>query len=270
MSDEFYLPLIPPIKTKRQKMELIQEIVRPKCADLLRANGFVSYKNEDLCWYRIIGGELLQAVYYFSTCSRVPLMLRSYFGCHPLFFEPPIPHPVATKRGFVPSRVMFDSIYWLLGCHLATNRSSDPVLHPALKLRENRLIYALPDDRDAAVLEKYVLPLLDEVRTIEMAYTMHKKENYLNFVPTDFIPFLLAEEAIYMGDEELYPLCIKIAKEIQSNMLICTQDPEMKIHADQMLEYFETEDRARYMQRMEERKQNTLKLLKKKLPHGTF
>ena len=138
---EFVFP--PPFKTKKQKVELLQEIVRPKCADLLRAHGFVSYKNEDLSWYRIFNGEVLQAVYFYSTNPSVPLMLRFSFGCHPLFLEPPIPHAFSNKgKNFRAPLTMFESIYWTVS------------LPPALETNKNRLTCSLPNEGEAEIIEK--------------------------------------------------------------------------------------------------------------------
>ena len=253
---EFVFPA--PLLTKKQKVELLQEIIRPKCAELLRENGFVSYKNEDLSWYRIFNGEVLQAVYFYSGSPRVPLMLRFVFGCHPLFLEPLIPHPFSDNgRKLRTPNEMFEMLHWSFSLNLA------------LKMNENGLILSLPNHGEAVMIEKYLLPLLNKVKTEKMAYERHKEIIYKSRAKTGLpysnqVPFRLAEEAVYMGDEELYPLCRESALREQEYIL-CDYDALMKVYADQMLEYFETGDRAKYMQLMEERKQNTLKLLKKKL-----
>jgi len=262
MSD-YHFYLIPPFKTKNQKKEMFQEIIRPKCADLLRENGFVSYKNEDLSWYRITGGELLQTVYFYSEFSRMPLVLCICFGCNPLFFEPYIPHPltVDSKSYRSPSEVI-ESVY------------STFSLKRNMEMRNNRLMLSLPNDGEVEILEKHLLPLLNEVQTEEMAYTRQKERlikrclkigDSVCLRKAGGASFCFAEEAVYIGDEEMYPMCKELAIQQIELPVWCDFDAKMLLHAEQMLEYFETGDRARYMQIMEERKQNTLKLLKKKL-----
>jgi len=254
---EFYLPLIPPFKTKKQKMALLQEIVCPKCADLLRANGFVCYKDEDLSWYRIAGGCVLQVIFFYSTCIRLPLQLRIGFGCYPLMFEPPIPHPLSDKgRKYRAPIEMFESPYWTFP------------LNPALQMHENRLIFSLPNNGEAEIIGRYLLPLLNEVQTEELAYKRQKERVIKNFSELGHpggISFCFAEEAVCIADEEMYPLCKELALLGKDFCIECEFDAKMQLHAEQMLEYFETGDRAKYMQLMEERKQNTRKLLKKKL-----
>jgi len=262
MSD-FILEFPLPFKTKNQKVALLQEIIRRKCAGLLRENGFVSYANEDLSWYRIVGDEVLHTVYFYSAHPRLPLILWFEFGCHPLFLEPEFPYPFTHQsKSYYACAETQEDIY-----------KTFP-LKPALEVNENRLTCSLPNEGEAVILEKYVLPLLDGVRTEEMAYRRHKElviKRCYEFGESICVQnawgatICFAEEAIYMGDEEMYPLCEALAIERKESGVYSAYDAKKLLHAEQILEYFKTGDRAKYIQLLEDRKQSNLNMLKKKL-----
>ena len=56
--------------------EHTQRFMREVMADRLREEGFVSYKGEDIHWYRLVNNEVVQAI-YFVTRHTAPEAIAS-------------------------------------------------------------------------------------------------------------------------------------------------------------------------------------------------
>ena len=172
-------------------------------ADQLTARGYVSRNNEGIHWYRVINGDLLQAVYFYSQWAKLPLLLGVGYGCHPLFVAPEYPNSI----------------------HIGTMRRSVEALNPGRMLFKqiNRATYAddiavtCPDDEfcGADILSD-ILQSMDGIHNIEASYVIHKQahinvmhhlglpdRNAFRHISTDFM-----DEAVYFDDRELYPACI--------------------------------------------------------------
>ena len=61
--EEYYVPKY----TRKDKKEMIQRCARGIYAEKLRNAGFVSYKGEDLSWYKVVGKDVIHSVYIFSS-----------------------------------------------------------------------------------------------------------------------------------------------------------------------------------------------------------
>lgn len=65
----------------------LQDCVRTVFAEVLRQEGFQSYRGEDLSWYRLVNDELVQSVHFMIFQWSCPNMTIGY-GVHPLFVQP--------------------------------------------------------------------------------------------------------------------------------------------------------------------------------------
>lgn len=188
-----------------------QRYIREVMADQLESRGYVSKNGEGLHWYRIIGGNLTQAVYFYSQWAAMPILMGIGYGCHPMFIAPEypsgihIPSMMRSHEVFNPGRMIMKQIN--KGCY------SDEIA-----------VTCPADIFCGADILKDILLKLDSVHSIEECYSMHKqarisvmqllglpeKDAFRN-ISTDFM-----EEVVYLGDRDFYPSCIsRITSELE-------------------------------------------------------
>src|SRR5699024_1773033 len=78
----------------KDKTGMLERCARGIYAEKLRNAGFVSYKGEDLSWYKVVNSEIVQTVYLFSSWGMTPLLIQIGYGVHPLFIPAPIPQKI--------------------------------------------------------------------------------------------------------------------------------------------------------------------------------
>ncbi|MBQ4550749.1 MAG: hypothetical protein IJA49_06620 [Oscillospiraceae bacterium] len=169
--------------------------------DKLTAQGFVSYQDKGLSWYKVVDNTILQTVYLFSD-SYMMLMPVLGFGCHPLFINAPLPHKlhesvtpyeevIRRVKRFETPKVMF---------------ADCPVMYPKTP------------EGGAELLDSIVFPHFAGLKTEGDAYRVHRDsvkrrldeflsrkswEEYNGWaVEKDFV-----DEVIYMDDQEMLEYC---------------------------------------------------------------
>lgn len=176
--------------------------IREIMAERLCREGFVSRTGEGFHWYRVVNGDVLQAVYFYTRWAALPMFMAIGYGCHPLFIAPEYPK----------------------GIHMSSMLRSLEAVNPGKQLakQNGNTVYAAnaaitcPDDafQGADILQS-ILDQLNEIRTVEQCYGVHKqrylktaellnlaKEEMYHNLSTDFM-----DEAVFLGDQELYPYC---------------------------------------------------------------
>lgn len=190
--------------------EHAQSYIRAVMADHLRQKGYVGKDGKDLQWYRVVNGNVLQTVYFYTRWAALPMFMAIGYGCHPLFIAPEYPK----------------------GIHMPTMLRSLEAVNPGRQLakQNGNSIYAAnaaitcPNDsfKGADILQS-ILDQLDGIRTVEQCYAVHKqrylkaaelldlhKEDMFQNISTDFM-----DEVVFFGDQELYPYCAaRIIKEL--------------------------------------------------------
>ena len=70
--------------------EHTQRFMREVMAERLREEGFVSYKGEDIHWYRLVNNEVVQAIYFVTRHASLYSGggFELCYGCHPMFISP--------------------------------------------------------------------------------------------------------------------------------------------------------------------------------------
>lgn len=188
-----------------------QRYISEVMADQLIARGYVSRNNEGLHWYRVINGDLLQAVYFYSQWAKLPILMGVGYGCHPLFIAPEYSNCI----------------------HMGTMRRSFEALNPGRMLFKqiNRANYSddvavtCPDDEfcGADILSD-ILQRMDSIHNVEESYSMHKQAHinvvqHLGLPETDAFRNIstdFMDEVVYFDDRELYPACIsRITRELE-------------------------------------------------------
>lgn len=164
-------------------------------AEHLKENGFVSYCDEDISWYRLVNGELLQTVYLYSRSSSAFTAFASIgYGMHPLFISAPIPQkPVV--RGWTDDEIM-------------TRIRLQPPLTTTVEIPS--LMVPTTDLRGAEKLDEFILPLFEECATMTDAYLWYKSRYLVTETPKrTFATPEFIDWVIYMGDTQMYAFCIR-------------------------------------------------------------
>ena len=238
-----------------------QEVMAPR----LREEGFVSYKGEDLHWYRLVNNEIVQAVYLGTRHTAVQSPFSIYVGFHPLFI-PPIFQRSPYFR-VEPSYVQM--------CHRIPELIPGSTPHGMTNLMlygQQIAPYRVPDvlipcpvDKNYGldVLEQ-VFPFLETVKTPEACYKMHKRMNKSNLNTAFFL-----DEVLFWNDKEMHSVC----QEYMDWMLPMLRAAEktgkffFKVHKEELERLLLIKEaftnRDQYMEVLKARTQETLRLLKK-------
>lgn len=190
--------------------EHAQNYVHEVMAEQLIREGFISKNGQELQWYRVVNGEILQAVFFYTQWAAMPILMGIAYSCHPLFITPEYPS----------------------GVHMRTMMRSLEAVNPGryIMKQTNNMIFSksaavtCPDDpyRGTDILSD-IISKLNGIQTIEQCYAAHKQryitaakivklppdELFWNISP-DFM-----DEAVYINDQEMYPYC---AKRIESEL----------------------------------------------------
>ena len=184
------------------KKEHLQRWARAVFSERLKEEGFVSYQDEDLSWYKVINNEVLLTVYLYTFSPVMPLVPAIGYGMHPLFIKAPLPQKVAV-RGWIDNEVM-SAIYF--NSPKSQFSQNTYVLCPKTALR------------GAEKLDEVLFPHFSRICTIRDAYEFYKNRHleYAQTMPkaydwricdivltNDFI-----DMAIYLDDREMYPICL--------------------------------------------------------------
>lgn len=165
--------------------------------DKLTAQGFVSYQDKGLSWYKVIDNSIIQTVYLFSN-SYLMLMPVLGYGCHPLFITAPLPHKVRESVS------------------TAGNVQSSILLFPTPKVMyaDCPVMYTKSPEGGAELLDEIVFPHFTKLRTEADAYRFHREQirtHMDRFLSTrswaDFNGMVACrdfmDELIYMEDWEM-------------------------------------------------------------------
>lgn len=185
---------------RNNEYEQIKKCAKEIYEKKLINEGFISYNNEGLSWYKVINGCILQSVYLHSPFSGAPLFMEEGYGCHPLFIPAPIPRKV-----------------------LGESYEDETMLRVRKELRYRtyegtQVMCRNTEERGAEVLDTDVFPVFRKVRTEEDAYKLHRERCmetiawYNKRNPGEPLQIIgsewLADEAIYFDDNEMQRMMI--------------------------------------------------------------
>ena len=194
------IPLLPVAKKAH-----LQKWARTYFADHLRELGFVSWRGEDLSWYKLEGGEVLLTVYLFDSFGYLPMMPCLSYGTHAAFVKPEMPHKV-TERSVggvfeTMSYMFFDTPKRQMAHDIQVMATDTP-------------------DGGYRKFEETVLPIFDSIHTLEDAYRpfreyylerreerLEKALRFMDQMPFASMDFL--DEAIWFHDTEMMELCAR-------------------------------------------------------------
>lgn len=253
--------------SRKERKEQLQRCARAFHADMLRNEGFVSYKGEDLSWYRIINNEVLQSVHIFINSCRWPRLQMGY-AAHPLFIMPWLPLGLVPKMT-VPwgDEIMKTDLYPYSECIFD---EKTPISCPRT------------DKIGAERLTEVVFPIFREIHTAKDAYLYHKKLFMQQVAKAGLTPLEaigqvsfsaeLGDEVVYFEDKELYPTCLEAAKrgvEVHERHIAGGVRPlnrfQLRDYTSCRLHVAAIEDgkREEFLEEMNLRRNQTVKKLKK-------
>lgn len=192
----------------------------------LREEGFTCPDEKRLCWYRLNNGEIVNSIVFFSVWSNMPLMLSVGYGIHPLFQK-----PVYTGSVNFPKRPIEAEHF--LQQPLVENRPINAMGY--IRYAEDIQVMAPGcNGRGIFTFDEILLPQMNSVESVETCYLRHKNKR-LNYkhddIATKFasISDIFVDEAIWVGDTEIYPYCIARTNNlIELYQQYCKNDPDNK------------------------------------------
>lgn len=251
-----------------------QRFVREVFAERLREEGFVSYKSEDIHWYRLVNNEVVHAIYFVTRHTALNSFFDIYFGCHPLFIPPvfqksPYMHAIPGYEQMndrIPDKIPGSTFLGFKGT-MIYGMGNRPYRSPDI------LIMAPTDKNSGLDILEDILSFIADITTQSACYEMHKNwrqgaiENESNITMSTYF----VDEVLYWEDEELYPYCEKYVQQWSSALQKMMQADELKRKDDRaklerllkLREVFEHGNRDEYIQSFQDRELQTRKLLKK-------
>lgn len=259
---------------KLQLFEHTQRYIREVMADRLRAEGFVSYKGEDIHWYRLINNEVVHAVYFITRHTKLNAFFEICYGCHPLFV-PPIFQKSPYMHGMPGYEQMNDRVPELIP-------DSTPYGFHRLMLyglcnrpyRVPDVLITCPRDKNNGLdILELVFPTMNGLRTPYACYEMHKKrrkDEIENKVFFSMSPYFV-DEVLFWEDKGLYSYCQEYIKNkmLRLEYLQTSGDRASKSEQKELArcvlldKVFEEGKQKEYVQTFQEREKETLRQLKK-------
>ena len=229
----------------------LQKWSRTYFADHLRELGFVSWRGEDLSWYKLVGGEVLLTVYLFDSFGYLPMMPCLSYGTHAAFVKPEMPHKVTARS----AGGVFETMSYMY--------FDTPMRQMA---HDIQVMATDTPDGGYRKFEETVLPIFDSIYTLEDAYRpfreyylerrarrMVRAPQFMDQMPFASMDFM--DEAIWFHDTEMMELCArdpdlwypirkKEAKRIQM------QKDALNGHRDEYLRELE-QRKSRYLRKLQ-------------------
>ena len=234
----------------------------------LREEGFVCPDDKLLCWYRLKNGEIINSVVFYSLWHKMPLMLSIGYGIHPLFQKPAYSNSVTfpqrplDRQFFSPQSIVEN--YPINAMAYAPYSEGIQVMAPG------------HDGKGVYTFDSILLPQMEAITTIDACYQRHK-EDIVNSSVSDLsvkygaISDVFVDEAIYIGDKEVYQYCAKsINKHIAWFRKCCDEKADKKKYLMELQKWELRKSalldgtREEYLHILEKNKMDNLAYMKKK------
>ena len=255
--------------------EHTQRFMREVMAGRLRKEGFVSYKGEDIHWYRLVNNEVIQTIYFVTRHTSLQGNWFEFcYGCHPMFIS-----PVFQKSPYFYGMHSNEQMYYRVPELIpgSTFHGFHSLLLDGVWNRPYRIpdiMISCPQDKNNGLdILELVFPTLDKVQTPYACYEMHRswregRDNY-GFGVEPASAFV--DEVIFWEDKELYEPCYEFARNFGSHLQSVKDrgKPLGKMFTEELdnllrqQRVFEEGCRYEHLQFLEKRAQKNFKLLEK-------
>lgn len=260
--------------SRLQLFEHAQRYIQEVFSERLRQEGFVSYRDEDIHWYRLVNNEVIHAVYFVSRHTALPAMLEIRYGCHPLFIP-----PIFQRSPYLYADPGYEQMSDIVPEIIPDSTPNG--FKRSIILKSSNRIYRVPDVLIECPTDQYkgldilerVLTVMADINTPIACYEAHKKgqkEQIANnawFETTSYF----ADEVLYWEDLPMYPFCMEFISGKSDYLKAVDQKGKLTRKADQeelvrLMElkgaFFENHREA-YLQKFREREKECLRLLDK-------
>ena len=239
--------------------------------DPLEKAGFVSYKNEGLCWYQIRNDVL------FSVLFKLAYPICPYYADFfifvsilPLFFNPPIPASFLPAHGGIEYR------------GASRHNQARPLKKRALE--DPRVMVPNYPHCGAELLDSYVFPLFRSIRTPKDAFLcfLCAAEEMMMFDAVNmpdtslerYLTDVLMDEALYFREESVYPAVLVNLRQKENDLLewnwTLAQEQERAAKLSEVqcrIRAAEFGDFDELQQRFQQREQALMREISQKLPN---
>ena len=228
------------------KKAYLQIWARTYFAEHLREKGFVSWRGEDLSWYKLVNNEVLLTVYLFNSSPYWLLHPNLAYGTHAAFVRPAMPESI-TLRDFGGPNTEQHSVMFF---DTPQRQMSDDI--PVMQT----------DTLDGGYLkfEKMVWPMMSRIKTLEDAYLPFRKRyiknsqgrgrKYANEFPVATLDFM--DEAIWLNDKEMMDYCANDLKIYYDGTYFRKERPRIEKQMDAVY-YGKRDEYLRYLQQCREK-----------------
>lgn len=260
--------------SRTQLFEHTQRYIREVFSECLRQEGFVSYRDEGIHWYRLVNSEVVHAVYFISRHGSLPAMLEIRYGCHPLFIP-----PIFQRSPYLYADPGYEQMSDIIP--EITPGSTPYGFSRSFIHKSCNEIYRVPDvlihcpadhHKGLDILEQ-VFTVMADINTPVACYEAHKKgqkaqiENNSWFTTTSYF----ADEVLYWEDRPLYPFCMDFISGKSNYLQAVAKNGKLTRKADQeelarlteLKGAFFENYREAYLEKFREREKENLRLLEK-------
>lgn len=231
----------------------IREIHR----DTLVENGFSSLNGDDIAWYRIVNGEVLQSVHFLTRHTFRPIFMGMAYGCMPLYLEPMFPKGVYLY-GLPHSSEICKEVLLMQGQVIRNYSETSSVLCP------------MEGGRGLDILKEEILTPLNQIDSADACFA-HHRSRYESRDTWRNMSLQFIDEVLYRQEQDLYEVCKKRVGHLLANLdrnFSAKQIPSAKSHLELQQAVLLGENREDFLNTLEKRKQKTLRILRNKAGIG--
>lgn len=238
------------------KKALLQKWARAYFADHLREKGFVSWRGEDLSWYKLVNNEVLLTVYLFNSSPYWVLFPCLGYGTHAPFVRPAMPEKIT-----------------LTDCGGANTEQHSAMLFdtPQRPMADDiPVMQTAAPDGGYRKFEETLWPMMSRIQTLDDAYQPFRKRyievnerrnretpEYAGQSAVATMDFM--DEAIWLNDTEMMDYCANDLKLFYANSYHRKERPRIEKQMDAV--YYGKRDE--YLRYLEQRKEKILRKLQK-------
>lgn len=231
-----------------------QIYIREVHRDTLVENGFSSLNGDDIAWYRIVNGEVLQSVHFLTRHTFRPIFLGMAYGCMPLYLEPMFPKGVYLY-GLPDGSEICTEVQLLQGQTNGPYSQMSSVMCP------------MEADRGLDILKAEILAPLNQINSADACFALHRsryawKDTWRN------MSLQFMDEVLYRQERDLYEVSRKrvdyLLANLDRNFFSAKQIASAKSHLELQQAVLQSGDRTDFLNALEKRRKNTLRILSKK------
>lgn len=235
-----------------------QVYIRDIHRDTLVQCGFSSLDGNDIAWYRIVNGEVLQSILFFTRHTFCPIILDMAYGSMPLYLAPMFPKG-PYLYSLPDSREICTQVQLMQGNTIGPYSQASSVMCP------------MEGCRGLDILKDEVLAPLNQIDSASSCFAFHRsryaQRETWHTMSMDFI-----DEVLYRQEQDLY----EVSKNRVAHLLLNfdryyfppKEIPIVRHHLELQQSVLRGGSRIDFIDALEKRKQNTLRILRKRAGIG--